>query len=352
MPGRRGVVGAFLDGGLLLLLSEDIRRTGLPACACVAPDLLGLSGSPLPLELVRSSTTPTLTRNPHHITHDLRRPLAMPNMSLFTQQPRWLLLSVFLVLWSWSSGFRRDGNRAKALGLGVEARSPPFEGTWQEKRQVGLPVCAQRCALEATQDIGCGTGLNFACACHQPNFMADAVNCMTGSCSTNDKATGQSFLMLACKQVGTSVSLPTSFSVSSTSITSGIPPVCTTGSPTSAASGTTTVSVTVTITAGPSGAPSSSSSSSAVSPSSSVSVSVPVVTVTATATATASSTTTAPTTSRSATTVVATSTLGGAPSGSGASGGGNGAVGLLEGVPVLAVGAALAAVFAGMAVVL
>ncbi|RDX43252.1 hypothetical protein OH76DRAFT_1474943 [Lentinus brumalis] len=279
----------------------------------------------------------------------------MPNMSVFTQQPRWLLLSVFLVLWSWSSGFRRDGNRAKALGLGVEARLPPFEGTWQERRQVGLPVCAQRCAVEATQDIGCGTGLNFACACHQPNFMADAVNCMTDSCSTNDKATGQSFLMLACRQVGTSVSLPTSFPVSSTSITSGIPPVCTTGSPTSAAPGTTTVSVTVTVTAGSSGASSaapSSSSSSAVSPSSptSASVSVPVVTVTATATL--SSTTTAPTTSRSATTVVATSTLGGAPSGSGASGGGNGAVGLLEGVPVLAVGAAVAAVFAGIAVLL
>ncbi|KAI0712808.1 hypothetical protein C8T65DRAFT_646458 [Cerioporus squamosus] len=275
----------------------------------------------------------------------------MPKMSLLTQQPRWLLLSVFLILWSWSSGFKRDENRQKALGLGVEARAPLYEGAWQERRQVGLPVCAQRCAVEATEDIGCGPGLNFACSCHQPNFMADAVNCMTGSCSANDKATGQSFLMLACKQVGTSVSLPTSFPVSSTSITSGIPPVCTTGSPTSAASGTTTVSVTVTVTAGSSGASSASpsSSSSAVSPSSTTSASdsasgsVPVVTVTATATA--SSTTTAPTTSRSATTVLATSTL--SPSGSGASGGGNSALGLFEGVSVLAVGAAVAAAFAG-----
>ena len=83
----------------------------------------------------------------------------MPKIALVTQQPRWLLLSVFLILWSWSSGFRRDGNRAKALGLGVEARLPPFEGNWEEKRQMGLPACAQRCALQATQDIGCGTSL-------------------------------------------------------------------------------------------------------------------------------------------------------------------------------------------------
>ena len=45
---------------------------------------------------------------------------------------------------------------------------------------------------------------NFVCSCHQPNFMADAVNCMTDACSATDEATGQSFLMLACRQVGES----------------------------------------------------------------------------------------------------------------------------------------------------
>ncbi|RPD58054.1 hypothetical protein L226DRAFT_537367 [Lentinus tigrinus ALCF2SS1-7] len=275
-------------------------------------------------------------------------------MSVLTQQPRWLLLSVFLILWSWSSGFKRDGNRAKVLGLGVEARSPPFEGTWQEKRQMGFPMCAQRCAVEATQDIGCGTSLNFACACHQPNFMADAVNCMTGSCSASDKAMGQSFMMLACKQVGTSVALPTSFPVTSTSITSGIPPVCTTGSPTSAGSATTTttVSVTVTVTAGSSGtSPGSSPTSRSSATSSPGSASGPTVTVTATATATAttSGTATVPTTSRSATTIVSTSTLGSGASGSGSGAvGSNGARPMFADVPVLAVGAAALAVVAGM----
>ncbi|OBZ65853.1 hypothetical protein A0H81_14093 [Grifola frondosa] len=51
---------------------------------------------------------------------------------LSTRQPRWVLLSVFLVLWSWCPSLRRDG-RLKAFGFGVEA-------------QVGIPLCAVECA--------------------------------------------------------------------------------------------------------------------------------------------------------------------------------------------------------------
>ncbi|KAI0740505.1 hypothetical protein C8Q76DRAFT_195241 [Earliella scabrosa] len=78
-------------------------------------------------------------------------------MSMFTQQPRWLLLSIFLLLWSCSSALRRDGARPKSLGIGVEARTPPFEGTWR-RRQV-FSSCVESCATNAGQNIGCGSPL-------------------------------------------------------------------------------------------------------------------------------------------------------------------------------------------------
>lgn len=74
------------------------------------------------------------------------------------QQPRWLLLSLFLVLWSWSTGLRRDG---RALGLGVDAAHTVWkrDWEWETKRQIGLPICAQQCALQAQEAIGCGNSL-------------------------------------------------------------------------------------------------------------------------------------------------------------------------------------------------
>ena len=74
------------------------------------------------------------------------------------QQPRWLLLSLFLVLWSWSTGLRRDG---RALGLGVDAAHTVLkrDWEWETKRQIGLPICAQQCALQAQEAIGCGNSL-------------------------------------------------------------------------------------------------------------------------------------------------------------------------------------------------
>ena len=97
----------------------------------------------------------------------------MPAPALFTQQPRWLLLSVFLFLWSVSSGLRRDGRATRALGLGVDARAHipaaddlvvadapdeyPPSPIW--KRDAILPGCAAVCASQAADTVGCGVGL-------------------------------------------------------------------------------------------------------------------------------------------------------------------------------------------------
>lgn len=94
----------------------------------------------------------------------------MPAPPFFAQQPRWLILSVFLFLWSISSGLRRD-SRARALGFGVEGRIHipaadimlDMEGeglpaaVW--KRQTGIPDCAVICASQAGDAVGCGEGL-------------------------------------------------------------------------------------------------------------------------------------------------------------------------------------------------
>ncbi|KAI0359484.1 hypothetical protein OH77DRAFT_1029274 [Trametes cingulata] len=235
------------------------------------------------------------------------------------QQPRWLILSVFLFLWSLSSGFRRD-TRTRALGLGVEARAHmpvadamvdvQGEGVpvvWR-RQLVGIPNCAALCASQAGDAVGCGEGLNLACACHSPSFLPNTVTCMDNNCTSIDEQLGQQALQSACQAIGTSTTssaaTTTSFSVSSTSITSGPPPICTTGSPTSA---TTTVSVTVTVTSSSAGA-----------------TSVPVVTTTSMVTT--SSTVLVPTgsTTHPVTTVTSTSTLPGIiPTGS-ASGTGTG----------------------------
>ncbi|OSC97057.1 hypothetical protein PYCCODRAFT_1455117 [Trametes coccinea BRFM310] len=264
----------------------------------------------------------------------------MPAPNLVVQQPRWVLLSAFLFLWSLSSGLRRDGP-GRALGLGVDARAhlPVADnlvvgdeqeeyasaGIW--KRQVGLPNCAALCASQASDTVGCGQGINLACACHSPSFLPDTVNCMDKNCTSIDEQLGQQALQSACEAVGmscvftclvsrfsylllnwmeltreiyaagtaTSSASTTSASASSTSISSGPPPICTTGSPTTSA--TTTVSVTVTITSSASGSGSASSDSgsptstppaSSQSPSDTIppdsTTSPPVTTVTSTST--------------------------------------------------------------------
>ncbi|KAH9888528.1 hypothetical protein C8Q73DRAFT_668389 [Cubamyces lactineus] len=247
----------------------------------------------------------------------------MPAPAIFAQQPRWLLLSAFLFLWSLSSSLRRDGRAPRALGIGVDARAhmpaaddlvvagAPEEYapslTW--KRDAILPNCAA---------VWCGAGLNLGCACHSPSFLPDTVNCMDKNCTSIDEQVGQQALQSACLAVGTSTTstqTSTSFSATQTSISSGPPPICTTGSPTSG-SDTTTVSVTVTIT---STSPASSGTGSGSSPSSSPSASgsdtssVPVVTTTSMVTS--SSTVFMPTSSTThpVTTVTSTSTLGSVP---------------------------------------
>ncbi len=94
----------------------------------------------------------------------------MPAPPFFAQQPRWLILSVFLFIWSISSGLRRD-SRARALGFGVEGRihvpdadimldmerEPMPDAMW--KRQTGIPDCAVICASQAGDAVGCGEGL-------------------------------------------------------------------------------------------------------------------------------------------------------------------------------------------------
>ncbi|KAI9063966.1 hypothetical protein FKP32DRAFT_1666256 [Trametes sanguinea] len=292
----------------------------------------------------------------------------MPAPNLVAQQPRWVLLSAFLFFWSLSSGLRRDGP-GRALGLGVDARAhlpvadnlvladEPEEyastGIW--RRQVGIPNCAALCASQASDTVGCGQGINLACACHSPSFLPDTVNCMEKNCTSIDEQLGQQALESACRAVGTSTSSPpsTSASASSTSISSGVchgccavaiwpPPICTTGSPTG--SPTTTVSVTVTITSSASGSstPASNSGSSSPTstsppvtseaPSGTTTGSVPVVTTTTMLTT--SSTVLIPTSSATSppvTTVTSTSTLGSAPS-SGTGGGDAGTTGTGTGV--------------------
>ena len=80
-------------------------------------------------------------------------------LSFLTSQPRWLLLSLFLILWSWSSGFRRYPARPSAFGLGVEARGHPFAEHEMSRRLVGLPACAERCAIDSSLTVGCGESL-------------------------------------------------------------------------------------------------------------------------------------------------------------------------------------------------
>ncbi|KAI0628453.1 hypothetical protein C8Q77DRAFT_1076794 [Trametes polyzona] len=292
----------------------------------------------------------------------------MPAPTFVAQQPRWLILSAFLFLWSISSGFRRDG-RGNALGLGVEARAHlpvadvVIDGqadVW--KRQVVIPNCAVICASQAASQVGCGEGLNLGCACHSPSFLPDTVNCMDKNCTSIDEQEGQRALQNACLAAGTSTtsaSSTTTFSVSSTSITSGPPPICTTVSPTSA-SGTTTVSVTatVTVTSAPgtsttapsdsgTSSPTSAASSDTSSDASSTSASIPVITTTTMVTS--SSTVVLPTSGSAThpvTTVTSTSTLGGLPTdGTGTDGTGPNGTGTGGAVPTTergAVGVALA----------
>ncbi|KAI0827569.1 hypothetical protein BC628DRAFT_1409554 [Trametes gibbosa] len=264
--------------------------------------------------------------------------------TFLAQQPRWVILSAFLFLWSVSSGFRRDG---RALGLGVEARvqnpdahvmvdmQAEYAPDAVQKRQVGIPTCAAVCASQAGAAVGCGEALNLPCAY--------TVNCMDVDCTTKDKQQGQQALQSACLMVGTSTTsaspTSTSFSVSRTSITSGPPPICTTVSPTPS-SGFTTVSVTVTATVTESGsgsmsAPSSTAPASSTALSDSTSSSVPVTVVTTTTSITSSGTVLVPPSSSATpptTVITSTSTIGGIPSGTGSGGGGqNGAAGGFRG---------------------
>ncbi|KAI0737242.1 hypothetical protein C8Q80DRAFT_1214394 [Daedaleopsis nitida] len=263
-------------------------------------------------------------------------------MSILSQQPRWLLLSGFLVLWSWSS-FRRDSSRAKALGLGVEAQLFGGGAHWEQKRQSELAPCALQCATEAGQSIGCGSSLNFICVCHSPQFMADAVNCMTTGCSPDEKATGQDSLMASCKLVGTSASIPGPPTSTDTSITSGVPPI---GNPSSTSAASSEATVTVTVTS----LPLSSSDSGTLATTSS---STPLTTTTSTAPTTVTSTSTTiptptptPSSTRPLTTVVETSTLniaGPAPTGAAADGSaGNGASAMEARISAVALCALLA----------
>ncbi|KAI8968817.1 hypothetical protein BD414DRAFT_503644 [Trametes punicea] len=184
----------------------------------------------------------------------------MPAPPFFAQQPRWLLLSVLLFLWSVSSGLRGDG-RSRALGLGVDARAhmpvadnpvleevsreEPFTVMW--KRQGGMPTCAAMCASQASDAVECGDSLNLGCACLSPSFLPDAVGCMDQNCTTLDERLGQMVLQSACQDIATTTAASTTSSGSSMLFSSGTPTVYPTASPTSA-SATTSVSVTVTVT--------------------------------------------------------------------------------------------------------
>ncbi|KAH9856847.1 hypothetical protein C2E23DRAFT_866162 [Lenzites betulinus] len=267
--------------------------------------------------------------------------------SFFVQQPRWVVLSMFLFLWSVSSGFRRD---ARALGLGVDARfyvpdadvMVDMQGEmW--KRQVAIPTCAALCASQADAKVGCGPGLDLGCACHSPTFLPDTVNCMDVNCTTTDKQQGQQVLQSACLAVGTSTTsaaTSTSFSHSSISIASGPPPICTTVSPTPS-SGTTTISVTVTATITESASGSSAPASASASLSDTGTSSVPVTVVTTTTRITSNSLPASSSATSPVTVVTSTSTLGGVPTAAGGAGAGgqNGAVGDFRGI----LGALLAA---------
>ncbi|KAI0333199.1 hypothetical protein GY45DRAFT_1344161 [Cubamyces sp. BRFM 1775] len=299
----------------------------------------------------------------------------MPAPAVFAQQPRWLLLSVFLFLWSLSSGLRRDGRAPRALGLGVDARAhipvaddlvvpEEYAPSTVWKRDAILPGCAAVCASQAAGTIGCGAGLNLGCACHSPSFLPDTVNCMDKNCTSIDEQVGQQALQSACLAIGEddrssaivhqqhlrrlrpALALPKrrsrpqhAFRAANLSchgpviltirLLVGPPPICTTGSPTSG-SDTTTVSVTVTVTStSPASSGSGASPSSSPSASGSDTSSVPVVTTTAMITS--SSTVLMPTgsTTHPVTTVTSTSTLGSVPTdgtgnGMGATGTGTG----------------------------
>ena len=48
---------------------------------------------------------------------------------------------------------------------------------------------------------------DFSCVCHDPDFLPDAVNCMTTACTTEEKLTGQADLETSCQLAGEHSSL-------------------------------------------------------------------------------------------------------------------------------------------------
>ncbi|OSX61380.1 hypothetical protein POSPLADRAFT_1074540 [Postia placenta MAD-698-R-SB12] len=101
--------------------------------------------------------------------------------SLIQPYPRWLLLSLFLVLWSITRGTRHE----TALGFGAQAQLS------------GLTGCPLGCAAQAFTQVDC-TVLDVTCACASSSFLSDAQACMTANCTVAETEAGIQDLKNAC----------------------------------------------------------------------------------------------------------------------------------------------------------
>ncbi|KAF9806393.1 hypothetical protein IEO21_08671 [Rhodonia placenta] len=101
--------------------------------------------------------------------------------SLIQPYPRWLLLSLFLVLWSITRGTRHE----TALGFGAQAQLS------------GLTGCPLGCAAQAFTQVDC-TVLDVTCACASSSFLSDAQACMTANCTAAETKAGIQDLNNAC----------------------------------------------------------------------------------------------------------------------------------------------------------
>ncbi|KAI0733839.1 hypothetical protein C8Q72DRAFT_559130 [Fomitopsis betulina] len=105
-------------------------------------------------------------------------------MFAVSTQPRWLLLSLFLVFYSWAKSGRHDP-RWSLFGIAVEAQLN------------GLSSCATNCANSASTTAGCEP-LDMACACVSSSFLSSAESCMSSNCDASDAQQGSQILESIC----------------------------------------------------------------------------------------------------------------------------------------------------------
>lgn len=71
----------------------------------------------------------------------------MTVLKVLSSRPRWVLLSIFLILYS----FRVELKRARLLPISLDLE------LGAKAQTVGLPACGVTCATEVARALGCGT---------------------------------------------------------------------------------------------------------------------------------------------------------------------------------------------------